>query len=239
MKKILPSILKHLRESKGLSQEELAARANINKQTIFRLEQEKGGQKKTRELTIQRVARALKTDPGVLTGESLLPDAPDDPFPDMGKFNFLTSLLAHNSLFLVSKRYHVTQQEIVELAPFLFCCVAEASLRQRRDRVRRAEIACENAKNTELEMRHLSAPDFAASEEKLAAEKRSIDYGDLFGILTEEYGGKAGDDTQNAFALFLAGLADETGGVAEFDWYGFEDWPQYRVRQAYQSDLCE
>jgi transcriptional regulator with XRE-family HTH domain len=213
-----------------MSQEQLAERAKINKQTIFRLEREESHYAKTRERTIQQVARALNTDPGVLTGEAPLPDAPDDPFPDMAKLNFLTSVFAHNALFLVSRRYHVSQQEIVELAPFLFCCAAEASLRQRRDRVRRAEIAYENAKNAELEMRHLlSAPDFTPSEEKLAEEKRSIDYGDLFGILLEDEGAIAGDETQNPIALFLASLADDTGGVAEFDGWMSDSWPEYRV----------
>jgi transcriptional regulator with XRE-family HTH domain len=229
MSKIVPFILKRLRTSKGMSQEQLAERAKIDKQTIFRLEQGEGRHTKTRERTIQQVARALNTDPGVLTGQTPLSDARDDPIPGMSKFSFLTSTDAHNALFLVSKRYHVSQQEIVELAPFLFCCAAEASLRQRRDRLRQAEIACENAKNIEQEMRHLSAPDFAHSEEKFATEKGSINYQDLFGLLLEDNGAIAGDDTQNPFALFLAGLANDTGGTAEFDGYTSDDWPRYRV----------
>jgi hypothetical protein len=69
---------------------------------------------------------------------------------------------------------------------------------------------------------------FAPSEQKFAAEKQSIDDGDLFGISVED-GGTASDETENPFALFLADLANGTGGTAEFDGYAWEDWPNYRV----------
>jgi hypothetical protein len=147
----------------------------------------------------------------------------------MSKFSFLTSADTHNALFLLSERYDVSHQEVVELAPLLFCCVAEMCLRQRRDRLRRAEIACENAKNAEQEMRHLNGSDFSQSLETFAAEKRSIDYPDLFGFLLEDSADMADFATQNPFALFLADLANETGGTAEFDGYSRYDWPEYRV----------
>jgi transcriptional regulator with XRE-family HTH domain len=228
MAKIVPFVLKRLRKANGLSQEELAQKARIDKQTIFRLERE-GGHAKTRPLTIQRVARALNTEPDVLTGEAPVPDTTEHPMSGMARFSFLTSNDAHNALFLVSKRYHVPQQAVVELAPFLFCCAAEASLRQRRERLRRAQLSYENAKTAHEAISYLSGPDLSSPNEELEAEKASIDYRDLFGLLLEDYGSPAGDETQNPFALYLADLANQTDGVAEFDGYSSMDWPEYRV----------
>jgi transcriptional regulator with XRE-family HTH domain len=245
MAKIVPLVLKRLRKANGLSQEELAQKARINKQTIFRLERE-DRHATSRQLTIQRLARALNTDPDVLTGEAPAPDATENPISDMARFSFLTSKDAHNALFLVSKRYHVSQQEIVELAPFLFCCAAEESLRQRRERLRGAQLSYENAKRTHEAISHLLGPDFSSSDEQFEAEKRSIDYRDLFGLLLEDNIAIASDETQNPFALYLADLANQTEGAAEFDGYAFQDWPHYRVcaddveqMAAGDSDLAE
>jgi transcriptional regulator with XRE-family HTH domain len=240
MSKIVPFILKRLRTSKGLSQEQLAVRAKINKQTIFRLERDPGSQTNTRERIIQSVARVLGTDPDVLTGQAPLPDATHDDIPgDQSKLKFPTSHFAQNALHFVSERYNVTQQEIVELAPFLFCCVAEASLRQRRECVRALERACQAAKSLVDEMRHISGFDLETAEKMIATETASIDGQDIFGLMLDDEFGGADDFTENPFALFLDALANDTGGVAEFEGYANRDWPQYRVCPEEASQMVD
>ena len=239
MSKIVPFILKRLRTSKGLSQEQLAERAKINKQTVFRLERDSGSQTNTRERIIQSVARALSTDPDVLTGQAPLSDATHDDIPgDQSKLKFPTSHFAQNALHFVSERYDVTQQEIVELAPFLFCCAAEACLRHRRERVRALEKACQAAKNLVDEMRHISGFDLETSKKIIATETASIDRQDIFGLMLDDEFGGANDFTENPFALFLGALANDTGDVAEFEGYAYRDWPQYRVCPAEASRIA-
>jgi len=225
MPKIVPAVLRQLRTAKGWSQELLAERAKIDKQTICRLEQ--GGHAKTREHTIQQLARVLNTDPAVLTGKSAPPDPVDDDslYFLMSKLNFRISTSTHNALYLVSERYNVTQQEIVELAPFLFCCVAEASLQQRRDRLKEAQRALEYARSAEGQLQHLPGSDFSSSEETFAKESESLRAHDLFGLLVDE----CYRMDENPFALFLDGLADASAGVATFQHYDCSGIPEYHV----------
>jgi transcriptional regulator with XRE-family HTH domain len=226
MPKIVPEVLKQLRTAKGWSQQDLAERAKIDKQTIFRLEH--GGHAKTRERIIQQLARALKTDPAVLTGKSAPPDPADGDsrYFLMSKLNFRISTETHNALYLVSDRYGVTYRKIVELAPFLFCCVAEASLQQRRDRLKEAQRALEYARNAEGQMQHLPGSDFSSSEETFAKESESLSAQDLFGLWLHD---SCYLDNENPFALFLNGLANATAGVAEFDGCDWDLPAEYRV----------
>src|SRR5262249_17030202 len=131
MPNVVGFTVKRLRKAKGLSLEQLANRSKIDKGTIWRLEQ--GNHADTREHTVQNLARALGVDVAVLTGKSPAPEIDDDSkYFLMSKLRFRISDRACNAMFLVAERYRVAQQDIVELAPFLFYCAAEASLSQRR-----------------------------------------------------------------------------------------------------------
>jgi transcriptional regulator with XRE-family HTH domain len=78
MTKIDGTTLKQLRESKGWTQEELSENTKfgrhpkIDKRTISRLERDT--QTDTRGRTVQQLARALRVEPAVLTGESPIPE---------------------------------------------------------------------------------------------------------------------------------------------------------------------
>jgi hypothetical protein len=131
-------------------------------------------------------------------------------------------------MYLVNERYNVTYSEIVELAPFLFCWAAEASLRRRRDYLRQVEAACDNARTLQGKILHMTAPDFTESEERIAAERKSIDSKDLFGLSSDEYFN--GDDWRdNPFATFLYSLTKDMGDDVAFEGYCFRDFPEYRV----------
>ena len=158
MKKIDQDILKRLRSAKGWSQEQLAENTKfqgfpkIDKQTISRLE--RGDREKTRGRTIEQLARALKVEPDVLTGEAPFPELEVESEPiQKSQLNVRVSRAARNALHLVAQRYvGLEPSQIVELAPFLFCWAAEASLRQRRERLKQLENAAETTRKLEREI---------------------------------------------------------------------------------------
>jgi transcriptional regulator with XRE-family HTH domain len=87
MTNVVPFTLRRLRKARGWSLEQLAERAKIDKQTIFRLE--KGERSQTRESTIRKLAGALNVERAVLTGETASPETTDDSyFSGMSKLNF-------------------------------------------------------------------------------------------------------------------------------------------------------
>jgi transcriptional regulator with XRE-family HTH domain len=237
MNHIRPSVLKKLLKDKGLSLDELAKRARLNKQTIWRLTA--GKVAKARDRTIENIARVLNVDRRVLSGETRAPELSSDGEAAVSKFqlNVRVSTMARNGLNLVARRYGVEPSQIVELAPFLFCWAAETSLRHRRDRVSEVKRACENARNLEQEIRHFPVPNFTYSEEKIAAEHESIGRCDLFGawfyekadLLDPAFRHDFETETENPFAIFLRNLVAEIGDVAKFEHWSGDGSPDYRV----------
>jgi transcriptional regulator with XRE-family HTH domain len=230
MARIIPGVLKKLRENKGLSQQDLADRAKVDKQTIWRIE---AGAKteNTRPTTIQKIARLLGVEPAVLTGDAPMPDLA--PTPQMSSTNIRLSRRAHNALHLVSERYCIAAWQVMELAPLLFCWAAETSLRQRQQRLEEIEALLERARSLESENRHLPTANFTYSEDKLVAESESIRANDIFGGLIEheELLDSHGlpDDEDNPFSVFLEKVIGDLGNVAEFDGFSPVDYPSYRV----------
>jgi transcriptional regulator with XRE-family HTH domain len=229
MPTIVSFTLIRLRKAKGWSLEQLGKWAKINKQTIWRLENEHTTT--VHENTLQKLAHALGVEPAVLTGKAAVPEPDDDSaWSQLAKLNFRISTSAHNALYLVADRYDVTHQEIVELAPFLFCWAAQASLRQRKERLEQAERAYENALHLEREMRHLRGSGSNSSKERFVAESKSIDSGDLFGLSLDDEGfGQMNQDIDNPFAIFLDSLVEDIEGGATFDGYGMREHPFYRI----------
>ena len=222
MARVNPTILKTLRRRKGWSQERLAEMAKVNKQTISRIE--RGEPENPRENTIKRLAYALGAEPAQLTLEAVTPESGhSDPVRKTRPSGFGVSKNANNFLYLISERYFVRRWQVMELAPLLFCWAAEMSLRERRRRLTRLEEACQAARVLEKEMPHLPPPNFIYSEEKIAAESRSIDAHDIFGMcfgdddFSEGPSHSLGDDEDNPFAVFLAKLVEQISDVATFE----------------------
>jgi transcriptional regulator with XRE-family HTH domain len=231
MPKVVPLVLKQLRKTKGWTQEELAERAKLDKQTICRLEAESSGHAETRQHTVDGLANALRADPSVLTGRTPLTATQDDegPLAQMSRLNFRVSTQARNALYLISERYDVAQSAIVELAPYLFCWAAEASLRQRKERVARAESALQAMRDADSAIGHLEASDFSEIQRKIEAEKDSIKFHDIWGTGTEFAAHSTDWAFDNPFAVFLESLANDIEGDTTFDEYGMGDFPFYRV----------
>jgi len=234
MTKINPFILQTLRRGKGWSQDRLAEMATVNKQTISRIE--RGEQDDTRENTIKKLARALGVEPVELTRETLtLESSQSEPMKRRPQSSFGVSDAANNFLYLISERYFIKPWQVMELAPLLFCWVAEMSLRERRERLNKLQEACKIAGTLEKEMPHLPPPNFIYSEEKIAAESSSINSHDIFGVCFSDDAFSDGhfscsdDYTDNPFAIFLAKLVDEIGDVASFEGFSSIDYPNFQV----------
>jgi transcriptional regulator with XRE-family HTH domain len=231
MAKIVPFVLKTLRKRKGLSQERLAELAKLNKQTIHRLENDDAGQEATRGSTVAELAKVLRTEEGVLTGERPLPDPQDVDglYPDMTKLNFEISTGARNALYLMAERYSIPQAFIVEVAPYLFAWAAEASLRQRRERLDRMEAALIVLKDADEALDHLQRTGFETLKDKIEQEKTAIGRHDIWGMGTEYH--QYSDDKlfDNPFGVFVDGLAEEIGDGTVMEQFPWDDWPIYRL----------
>ena len=232
-KRIDPAVLKKLLKDKGLSLADLAKRAKINKQTIWRLTADKVA--KARNHTIEQIAHVLKVDSQVLTGEVSVPEGSLDsePVTSKNKLNVRIGTAQRNGLNLVAGRYRVAPSEIVELAPYLFVWAAEESLRRRQERLSQLVQVLDQTKTLGRELRHLSPQlnIFLYADDAIAAEQSSINERDLFGSsITLDLAGVAPDfdaDDENPFAMFLRELGSSFSAVATFE--GWSGSPRYRV----------
>lgn len=177
-KSIDPTRLKRLRQWKGLSQQQVARRAKLTKGSLYRLES--GKQPGIRERTREGLAKALGVEPGVLTGELPLPEPETGgvpkPEPPGSPMTFRVDDAVHNAFWLASRSYGLSMTRIVELAPFLFVCAAEASLERRRAKLRELRKLLHGDGAVLFDFPHLPfniAPDFYARD-AIEAEKRSI-----------------------------------------------------------------
>lgn len=197
MPKVSSFVLRRLRTKKKLSLERLAEMSKVDRQTLHRLEHDK--QSENRAHTIRQIAHALDVEEGILTGDLPFPEPQAQYDVTLSRMNIKISTLARNALYLVADRYDVGQSRIVELAPFLFCWAAEASLRQRRNRLEQA--------------------DSNRSEEMFEEELDSISCRDLFGEAVSD----------NPFEAFLRNLAADIGEDATLDVFSFWDYAEYRI----------
>jgi transcriptional regulator with XRE-family HTH domain len=220
---IEPKALKQLRKIRQLTLEQLAAKADLDKQSIHRLEQ--GHRNRARASTLDKLAEALDVDKERLTtplGEGEEAEIVSTAEPNKFQLNLRVSGQARNALLLASARYHVKPAQIVELAPFLFFWVAEKCLLQRVER-----LVSLQKRNKEFwqDLNELiegpPPPDEwkDSIDEVLYSEEAAIDLHFLF----NEFGGGG------PIADFLAGLAAELGDEADFDGWDWGSSPAYSV----------
>ena len=220
--KIKGGIVKQLRDERGWTQDDLAKKAGLNKQSIFRIE--KGEYQGTRRETIAQLCKAFAVDPGVLTGrpattpaaqangdDPLVPEAGEaDPFENTSQLNLRVDNAARNALALTARRYGVQLAEIVEIAPFLFFLMAERSLQRRRETLSKVGNAIAEVES--LRGRHRYLPiDIPGNDDQISCEENSIEKNDIFGRLYEAANNGRSfrlvrdydDNAQNPFAVFL------------------------------------
>jgi transcriptional regulator with XRE-family HTH domain len=234
MTKIDPARLKQLRNSRGWSQDQLADNTKfgrhpkIDTRTISRIES--GKQANTRGSTVQKLARALGVELAVLTGEAPIPEnkLQETSAP---RSSIQISAHARNALYLLYERYHIRPWQVIEIAPFLFCWAAEASLRRRGDRIGRVQSAYQAVRDQDQDIKYMRKSDFSDIEEKFKVEKESIEAQDLFGYQLDDAGfaGYKHEWTENPFARFLISLTQGFDNVLQFEGFSSIDFPEYTI----------
>lgn len=199
-KSINPDRLKAQRTRMKMSQQQLAEKIRVDVGTVSRWEC--GRVTNVRMKTLVELTDVLEITDDELCGEGSLTEKPSSDKPSRkDQMNVIIDGANRNALAFVAKRYGVTRQQIVEVAPLLFFIAAEQSLRERAEKLDRFWESLESAK--ESWPAHI-VPDWyhhIIDDNSSNAEKESIRSRDLFGV-------KAGlevtnEATENPFARFL------------------------------------
>lgn len=209
--RIDPNRLKGLRKAKDLSRAALAKMSKVSAKQIQRLESPNEASEAPREVTLDRLASALKVKPEVLTGEAPLP-ASDPPYaPPSVRVRQRLSSEAQLAYDLVQKRYGVRTSAIMNMAPLFFVLLAEGSLSWRKEEL--AEM--KEAINRVLELddgsnRKLFAVHAHNASEDSYHEDEAIDTRNLFDDpYPDDYRFSVGDKTTNPFTEYLQKLSED------------------------------
>lgn len=221
-RRIDPNALKAHRQSRGLSQAQLARQSKVSQKTIFRLENQAPGQYADVRLnTINRLAEFFRIPATRLEGTE--PFTSVDPRreaePDRSQVAARVSPAVRNAFDLVAWRYNVRLQHIIELAPFLFSVAAEASLEWRRRLLEELKALASREDDVRGRAPYLTVPVAFQRDEEAEVEAQSIEACDILGeLLTESdrLDGPASysDGADNPFAAFLREFASEAAPFA-------------------------
>ena len=140
-----PRLLKRLRTAKGLSRANLAKLSHVSAKQIQRLENPDKRSATPRPVTVDRLARALQVDPGVLIGEKALPESARPLAVPTVRVQHRLSAESQLAYDLVEQRYGVRASSIMNMAPLFFVLLAEGSLAWRRKELAELRNALENA----------------------------------------------------------------------------------------------
>ena len=228
--KIDPRSLKELRTRQNWSIANLSNKAKgVSEATIMRIENDQT--KRHSKATVERLARALKTDQETLCGEKALPER-DNPTPERfdSQFRVRLSNQSRNALVFVASRYGVSPEHILEVAPLLFHMAAGESLMQRQ--IALSEV---NERRNALQAGGSSLPHISdvltynlQADELAELEQRSIARNDIFGLKIDD--DETGDDprpydydhsSDNPFARFLSSKIEKISGLPR--WQGAID----------------
>ena len=226
--KINPERLHELRKRKLLTRQRLSDLAGIHARTIQRLENDPDRCQKTREDTLNCLAKALDVEPGVLTGELTLPESDKAPADNSERVQIGAQIAPKVRLAydLIKRRYGVSVTDIINMAPLFFTLLAEGSLAWRREKLKEAEEAMERLDQIRIAHRIFCiVTDYGAGV--IWLEEESIAKADLFGdYLLEDHSDDINllfyapfDPSDNPFASYLRKLADDLDipGVVNVD----------------------
>jgi len=215
-----------LRKAKKLSRAGLARLSKVSVRTIQRLENPASGINNPHGNTLDRLAKALQVEPGVLTGDLPLPGSGNAPAFEPRRVQVSAEIApkARLAYDLVKRRYGVSATEIINMAPLFFALLAEGSLARRRKMLEEAGEAIERLDQMRDEVGHWvfgGATTVALNADMLEGE--SIAKADIFGehllsdahdtFTHEPFDPSAG----NPFACYLGRTAADLGNRAVID----------------------
>ena len=218
---LLPDRLRELRKAKNLSRKRLNELSKVSVRTIQRLESPAQGNTTPRWTTVERLAKALQVDLGVLTGEVPLPQAGNAPAPEPRRVQIGAEIAPKAKLAydLIKRRYGVSATEIINMAPLFFTLLAEHSLARRREKLEEAREAIGRLDQMEDEVGYsiFGMATIVASNADMI-EEDSIAKADIFGehLLSSDVGMSVPDEpfdpaASNPFADYLRQLAGDLG----------------------------
>lgn len=217
MRYINPKQLKHWRTKRGLSMEDLASRATLDKSTINRIENSSKPKRPIRDSNLNLVAEALDVSAEQLADEAdPIPDPPRREPQAKSQVTFRWENWTRNAMSFVSWRYRVKHSTIMELAPLLFMMVAEDSLRKRAEKLS-ALVAARGP---------LPKPYSDWAEEHERKESKSIQAKDIFGRLLNDWDWQPPqlpDDVEevgqrNPLEAHIAEWFQQTGEAGSLSW---------------------
>jgi len=180
-KPIDSSIVKRVRALRGLTQDQLAEKAKLTKDTISRLER---GMQSGAGRAGLAVAKALGVELDVLTGALPMPAGSDADTPGWRTYPLAARVdgVVRNAYTLTAARYGVTAATIVDLAPLLFVLAAEQSLARRKRHLTELDAATDRVSELCGQFPHLPPAFMPAAvwDSHIAAEEKSIDARDIF-----------------------------------------------------------
>ena len=209
--------LRTLRKLKKLSRPDLERASGINMRTIQRLENEPDKSNTTREDTVNRLAKALEVEPGVLTCELPMPALDEAPENESFRIGARVTSKVRLAYDLIKRRYGVNTNDLVNMAPFFFTLLAEGSLAHRRNELEEADSHWQQITSSH----RVFGTAIALAEMNSVVEEESIRKNDIFGehLLSDSYGmtDNAFDPSEdNPFAGYLCKMAadlDNPGAV--------------------------
>lgn len=236
--------LRHVRRS--LSRAQLAKKSNVSERQIRRLENTRPENRngRTHANTLDRLAKALRVEPGVLTCELPLPDsgrAATTRDPMRTQIGAQIAPKARLAYDLARHRYGVSVTEIINMAPLFFVLLAEASLAWRREKLAEAGEAISRLEKIDKKAwcpLFLDAEVVAGNLDSW--ERESIDKADIFGEqpFSNPVTIPDGLSEGNPFSSYLRELANtlkpadgaSVVGVADDNLsFGFSRFPDYDV----------
>ena len=220
MQKIDPERLHNLRRKKGLSRPRLAKKAGITAKTIQRLEKEP---QPPQQKTLNRLAKALGVEPGVLTGELPPPEFDKVPDPERVQIGAQVAPKVKLSYDLIKRRYGVSATEIINMAPLFFALLAEGSLAWRREKLKEVEETKSRLEQIDGFWRGGTlgwVGKGTLRDEGVVGEEDSIAKADLFGehlISDTSVHDFFDPSTDNPFAGYLRELKAKLGITSDVD----------------------
>lgn len=231
-----PQRLVELRKRKNYSQANLAEKAVVTKQTVYRLEN--GRQKNLRKNTLLALCKALGVDEDVLSGRKPLPPLDAQPSSAVSaeeyQLNVRMDGAIRNAFTLTSLRYGISIPRMVELAPLLVGLVCEQSLKRRQEKLSELLTLFDHEDKLARNFPHLPGEIVALSfvgEEAIQGEQRSIKKRDVFGakLALEHVDADYDEGADNPLVVYLREVAAGVPGVESVDRYDGRYGTEYRV----------